>query len=977
MAKRGPAETAQPHDERLLRIAESVPVGFFEADDHGAFTYASPALCDLLGLDPHNALGKAWLTAVHPDDRARVQTAWSDALAHGGGLQIVYRICRGSDTLTVRTAAVPMTGENTLGRGLSGTTIDVTELAAADELLAHSVERFRSVAQVIPQLMWIAAPDGTIEYFNRPWTEYTGLTVEAMHGTGAKNVVHPDELGLTWEYWNKALLTGEPFEIQYRLRNAATGAYRWFIARAIPYRDENGQIVRWIGTATDIDAQQRANANLRFVLDAASVLSANITLDAVCKTLADIAVHSVADWCFIVLTDGEGGYQTRAIAHRDPDRVRFVEEARSLYPVRRGSPLDRTIRRNTPMLISTITEHELSAVAEDEQHLRILKSLGMHSVMLLPLSTADGIIYGGITLVASESARTYTAGDLEVADMVAHSAAAAIHTAKAFAHEHERAERLDFIAKASELLVEASDLQTMLDKVTAFIVKSKNIADFAYIVLAEKRDTLRTVACAHADPEKAVIAQRLCGQRTLRPEAEENALWLLSQHRTLLHKHAPAEAVLSGMWEYLGADVRALDVRSAITVPLFSRGETYGALMVYWCTPGRTYNDDDAALLTDLGRKLSIAIEHQRAVERERRIAEALQQALLPQPGMLPVTENLHFAAHYRPSTRDSDVGGDWYDAVTLEDGSILINVGDVTGRGLHAAGLMGKLRQAIGMAAMYQRDPARILDAVDFHLRTRGSESLATAFVGIIDPARETMRYAGAGHPSAYLRRKGEVVELPSDGLPLGLRDQHEPQQSAEISLRDAKLLVLYTDGLIEATRDLSFGEQRLAFLVSSQAISYVRNPAEFLCDACLPPQAEDDTAVLTVAFGAGTSWAFDAENAQAAHEARSEFIGYLRERVPRAADLAGAELVFGELIGNVVRHAPGPIEVHVEWNGEQPVLHVIDRGRGFLRDPALPPDVLSESGRGLYIVSQLTDSLIVERVAGYGNHVAAALHL
>jgi anti-sigma regulatory factor (Ser/Thr protein kinase) len=189
--------------------------------------------------------------------------------------------------------------------------------------------------------------------------------------------------------------------------------------------------------------------------------------------------------------------------------------------------------------------------------------------------------------------------------------------------------------------------------------------------------------------------------------------------------------------------------------------------------------------------------------------------------------------------------------------------------------------------------------------------------------------------------------------------------------------LLVLYTDGLVEGTRDLAFGEQRLAFLASSEAISFVRNPAEFLCEACLPPDAQDDTAVLTVLFGERTSWAFDAENAQAAHEARSQLVAYLRERTSADADVGSAELVFGELVGNVVRHAPGPIEVQVEWIGPQPTLHVIDRGRGFLRDPSLPNDVLSESGRGLYIVSQLTSGLRIERIAGYGNHVAAVLRL
>lgn len=975
MAKTGPAESAPLDDERLLRVACNVPIGFFEADSHGALTFVSAQWCRITGIPADLALGRGWLDSVHPDDLVRLEHAWDDAVAQGRSLEAAFRLLRGRDAISVRLSMAPVTGSAGAPNLFAGAAMDVTEIAHADDHLSEKLEQFRAVAEIMPQFIWVAQPDGAIRYFNRPWLEYTGLSVESMQREGVRSVVHPDDLAVTLERWNDALGSGQPYEIAYRLRSAATGEYRWFIARAVPDRNPNGEILRWIGTATDIDAQRRTSDNLRFVLDASNALTANLDVDAVCATLADIAITSVADWCFIVLKNADGGYDTRAIAHRDPGRRAQLEQFRQQYPIRPGSPLDRAIRRNTPTLISTVTQRELSTIAIDARHLQVLEGLAMRSAMMLPLATDEGFVYGGIMLASSESARAYTARDLEVAEMVAHRAAAAIHTAAAFDLERALSQRLRFIADAGELLVEAASLQTMLERLAQFVVS--RMADLAYVVLTENGEALRTVACAHADPHMHEIAERLRGQRMLRPQAEELAICLLSQHRTVLHKSVQAETAMDGMWEYLAPDVRALGIRSAITVPLFSHGETFGALMVYWCTPGRAYTEDDAQMFTDAGRRISIAIEHQRTLERERRIAEALQQALLPQPGTLPEASGLHVAAHYRPSRSESDVGGDWYDAVTLRDGSILVSVGDVTGRGLHAAGLMGKLRQAVGMAAFYERDPARMLDAVDFHLRSRRSASLATAFIGVIDPAQMKMRYAGAGHPPALMRRGGELIELRSTGLPLGLRDQHEPQQSEEISLEGCDLLVLYTDGLVEGTRDLAFGEQRLAALVSSEAISFVRNSAAFLCDACLPPDAQDDTAVLTVSFGERTSWAFDAENARAAHEARAELAAYLRERTSGAADIGAAELVFGELVGNVVRHAPGPIEVQVEWTGPQPVLHVIDRGRGFLRDPSLPIDMLSESGRGLYIVSQLADALRIERIAGYGNHVAAVLRL
>lgn len=961
MAIRGPAAASSPLvDESSTRVCEDAAVGFFQAGADGSLTFVSPQWRELTGIDAGGTL--SWFDAADPADAARLREAWESALAHGTPLDETYRLTRGGATLVLRTAVVPVAGASGETYFL-GASFDVTRF-----------EQLSSVGDVIPQLLWIAAADGTIEYFNKPWLDYTGIDPAALRANRLPNVVHPDEVDLVWQHWNTALSTGQPYEIEYRLRDHRTGTYRWFIGRAAPYRNANGEILRWVGTATDVDAQKRANDNLRFVLDASSALNANLDVDGVCHTLADLAIRRVADWCFIILKNDAGSYETHAIAHRDPERVRMLERYRDRYPVRQGSALDRAIRRNTPILIASIAEHELAAAAEDAEHFNLLRSLGMRAAMLVPLSTADGVVYGGMTLASSESARTYSAADLEVAELVAHHAAAAMHTADAFAQERRRTQRLRFIAEAGELLVRSTDLQRTLDDLVSFIVR--DMADAAFVLLAEERDALRTIAGAHADPEKADVVQPLVGERALRTDAEEQALRRLAQHRTVLNKNVPPGAIADAVWEYLAPQVQQLDVRSAITVPLFSRGETFGALIVFCCTPGRTYAQDDADIFSDLGRRVSLAIEQIRTLERERRIAEALQQALLPQPGMLPLVSGLHFAAHYRPSASDAHVGGDWYDALALPDGSILVSCGDVTGRGLAAAGLMGKLRQAVGMAALYERDPARILDAVDFQMRSRRSPSLATAFVGIIDPSHTTIQYASAGHPPPLLRRNGEVTELRSAGLPIGLRDA-DREEAQHASLEHAELLVLYTDGLTEATRDLAFDEARLASLTASEAILFVHNPAEFLCDAILPPQAHDDTAVLAIGFGRRPSWAFDAENARAAHEARTEFIAYLRERRPEDADFAAAELVFGELVGNVVRHAPGPIEIQVDCTGARATLHVLDRGHGFVRDPSLPPDMLSESGRGLYIVSRLTQSLRIERIAGYGNHVAAELRL
>lgn len=830
---------------------------------------------------------------------------------------------------------------------------------------------FRTLAESLTQFVWVTEPSGRIVYFNDRWKRFTGLDIADLASSQWKGV-HPEDYDRVVDRWRACLESGEPYDDEYRLRRAEDGTYRWFVVHAEPIRDGD-EVLYWIGSGTDIDEQRRSNDNLRFVIDATSTLSGSQTVSDICDRLASLAISRVADWCFIVLRHDEG-YRIAAMAHREPELVDYIGQFRDRYPIRLGSQTDICIKQNIPLLVPVITEDDIRAGAEDDLHLELLLRLRMHSAMTLPLAGESGQVHGALVLVSAESARIFTPQDLEVAERVAKRAGAAIETANEMQEERARSQRLRFIARASEIVFETLDLTNSFQRLCSFVVSE--MADLAYIMRFENDGALRTVAAAHRDPLKARVAQHLVGERTLKPAAEEMAVRMLAQHRTVLHQNVEAEEILPHMWEYLAPHVRKLDPHSAITVPLFARGETFGALVIYWCETPRRFTEADVPIFEDLGRRTSVAIEHASAFERERRISMSLQQALLPSDAAIPQRPNLEFATEYRPSSTEAEVGGDWFDAFTRADGSIVICVGDVTGRGLDAAGLMGKLRQSIGIAAMYESDPLRIMDAVDTYLRSRRAQAIATAFVGIIDPEQQTIRFANAGHPSPLLRRSSELIELRAEGLPLGLRDLWDGT-TGEAELHDGDLLVLYTDGLLEGTRDLLFGERRLRDVTLSDAVMYVRNPARLLCDACLPRDALDDTAVMTVRLGKRLHWQFDAENAQAANDARREFVERLRELEPERTALHAAELVFGELVGNVVRHAPGAIDVQLEVLPKHAVLHVVDRGVGFIRDPALPADPLSESGRGLFIIQQLTEHVKVERIPGYGNHIAATLRL
>lgn len=130
------------------------------------------------------------------------------------------------------------------------------ELRAQARALRESEQRFRVIADSMPQMVWSTLPDGFHDYYNARWYEFTGVPAGSTDGEGWNGMFHPDDQDRARALWDHSLQTGEPYEIEYRLRRH-DGVYRWTLGRALPFRDEGGQIRRWFGTCTDIDDTKR------------------------------------------------------------------------------------------------------------------------------------------------------------------------------------------------------------------------------------------------------------------------------------------------------------------------------------------------------------------------------------------------------------------------------------------------------------------------------------------------------------------------------------------------------------------------------------------------------------------------------------------------------------------------------------------------------------------------------------------------
>jgi PAS domain S-box-containing protein len=247
--------------ERELRaerteILESMNLAFMAMDPDFRIIYVNAEAGRLHGMTREKYLGRNHWEAFPESAGTLIETNYRRAMTERVALRFENYYEPWQQWFEIN--AYPMAG----GR-LGVYFRDITEYKRAEEALRASEQRFRLLADTVPQMVWVTHPDGTHEYFNRRWYEFTGVPDGSTGGAGWPGLFHPDDEARVRAHWRRNLESGEPYEIEYRLRRGSDGKYCWFLCRALPMRDEQGLIVRWFGTCTDIDTRKQADAVLR------------------------------------------------------------------------------------------------------------------------------------------------------------------------------------------------------------------------------------------------------------------------------------------------------------------------------------------------------------------------------------------------------------------------------------------------------------------------------------------------------------------------------------------------------------------------------------------------------------------------------------------------------------------------------------------------------------------------------------------
>lgn len=734
---------------------------------------------------------------------------------------------------------------------------------------------------------------------DRPVEEVlAGIDPEVMSGgiEAWAELIHPDDLPSAVAGFDTGIQLRGGFQNEYRVRRQ-DGTYLWIEARARTITDEDGAPVEVIGTLRDSSETHAAAESVGRAL----------------RHMSDGFVSLDTDW-----------------------RIGFLNQAAERFLGAAGDVAG-VLLWNIPAV---------RAVPGLEQQCRATAAEGRPAEFDVP--GPDGRSWYHVRLVPVPEGLT-----LYITDTTERH----LREAERAAAERASAERAALVQRITRELAEAVTAQDVMAAVADGVMTPLGATGF--IMLGVVGDRLNVVG-SRGYTER--FTRLLDGHWTVRDTM--NPVGHALHTRTPLCISSPEEFLR----RYPAAEtlIRESDKQAWSFLPLAVSGREIGTVVISFGRP-RVLDDDERTLLTALSGLTAQALERAGLYDEATTRARTLQRSLLPQA--LPELPEVTTAARYQPAKQGADVGGDWYDVIPLSAARVALVIGDVMGHGMAEAATMGRLRTAVRTLSELELPPDEVLGHLNDIVGELGNDALATCLYGIYDPVSRCLSYASAGQPPpAVAHPDGTVTFLSmSPDPPLGVAAP--PFETLETPLPAGSLLALYSDGLVESKdRDVTTGMNHLAELLLQSVHALPASPADAsdldalcanLTSALLPAHGAltDDAALLLA-----RTHPLDAENVAewplpedpvAAGRARELVRAQLTAWELADEDLImTTELLVSELVGNVIRHACGPMRLRM-LRSRALICEVSDAS---LTTPHIRhSSATDEGGRGLQLISAL----------------------
>jgi serine phosphatase RsbU (regulator of sigma subunit)/anti-sigma regulatory factor (Ser/Thr protein kinase) len=701
---------------------------------------------------------------------------------------------------------------------------------------------------------------------------------------------------------------------------------------------------------------------LAFLAEASAVLARSLDYDRTLAEVAQLSVPEFADWCGVDVVQPDGSLRQITSGHPDPRIEEFLMELRRRYRQEKGTSEGamHVIATGKSELVADVRGAPRIGIAAGEES-GLYEELSPRSYMIVPM-VARGRTIGALTFLSTREGLHYGATDLDFAHHLARRFALAVDNARLYNDAELARERLTFLARASELMAETLELEATLKKVAYLVVP--RLADWCGIELLGEDGRIYNAATAHVDPEKVKFAEDMRNRFPVEPDAPTGVPNVIRTGQSELFPEITDEMLVAGIEDPEQLQMaRELGLSSIMIVPLTARARTLGTLTLVYAESGRRYDEEDLRFAEDLARRAAVAVDNARLYTQEHHAVVTLQQSLLPR--QLPDIPGMEFAARYVPATSEVDVGGDWYDAISLGDGNVGFVIGDVAGHGLEAAAVMGQFRNALRAYALDGAGPAAAVDRLNRLTRTFEQNDMATLVYGEFDSSANRMRFVRAGHPPPLLLLPdGSVVGVNGRGsLPVGV-SPNSHYEADTVELAPDTTLLLYTDGLVERRGEtLEVGIARL-----ERVLADAPEALEALCDhvidtAAPDPDRADDIAILALRPVPVDATAFRTSLRAEPGELsrlRRMLMRWLRATTASAQEIYDITIACGEASANAIEHAygarPANFEVEGAVDGDLVTLRV--RDFGSWRAPRG-----QHRGRGLQLIDALMEDVQIER--------------
>jgi PAS domain S-box-containing protein len=632
--------------EESLRRSESTIRSYFElpligiaitSPDKG-WIEVNAKLCDILGYDRHELIQMTWVDVTYPGDLDADLEYFNRILAgEGDGYSMDKRFVRKDGRVIYASTSIRCVRKADASIDYFVTLVqDITERKQAEERLRllESVAVNAKDAIVITEAEPICEPGPRIIYVNDAFTRMTGYSSEEVVGKTPRILRGPKTERAQLDKLRTALENSQPTVVEL-IDYRKDGSEFWVEISVVPVANAEGWYTHWVSIQRDITERKRAEqesaelireqaARLEaeiqerksaFLAEASTVLASSLDYETTLASVAQLAVPFIADWCAVDILEDNQDIRRVAIAHGDPVKVELAWELERRYPrnfyATVGLP---TVLRSGQSAIATeISDSALQAVAQDAEHLQILRELGLKSCIVVPM-LARGRALGAITLATAESGRRYSSDEVFLVEDVARRAALAVDNARLYRKKQE-AQRIaeETAERTANLQALTAALSEALTPVqVGEVVVNRGLAALkasaGFIALLRDRDTLELVRFL-GYPQGMIEDGSRFPLTTPVPIADAVRM----QQPVLLE----SREVWAQKYPHIATQYANTQHHAWAAIPLIVEGRTVGGIGFSFPTP-QTFSEEDCAFMLAMGQQCAQALERARAYAAER-----------------------------------------------------------------------------------------------------------------------------------------------------------------------------------------------------------------------------------------------------------------------------------------------------------------------------------------------------------------------